>query len=165
MIAALFMLVAGCTPAPENGASPQLGAEGGSPPPAFHADRTPPPAQGTPTRNGKYLVAWEPVPAPIPTSALFEVRVTLRDAKTVALVSDAKVRVDARMPQHGHGMATRPVDDPGVCAGSGDAMTCTHPDGIYLTRGMKFHMPGEWTLTISIEGPAGNDHLDVRTTL
>ena len=147
-----FAWVAACTPAPDAALSPRA-----TPPAAT--------AQGTRTRNGKYLVDWVPVPAPIPTSELFEVRVTLLDAKTGVPVPDAKVRVDARMPQHGHGMATRPVEDPGTCTGSGDAMTCTHPDGIYLTRGMKFHMPGEWTLTISVEGPAGNDQLVVRTTL
>ncbi len=122
-------------------------------------------AQGSLTRNRRYLLSWVPAPSPIPTSELFEVRVSLRDATSGAPVTDGTVRVDARMPQHGHGMATRPVDDPGVCTGSGDAMTCTHPEGIYVTRGMKFHMPGEWTLSFAVDGPAGPDQLELRTTL
>ncbi len=157
MIAALLLGLAGCAPASEGGETSRVETQRAVAPAT--------PTAGLQTRNGRYLVDWTPVPAPIPTSELFEVRVTLRDAKSGAVLPDAKVHVDARMPQHGHGMATRPVDDPGVCTGSGDAMTCTHPDGIYVTRGMKFHMPGEWTLTISVEGPSGHDQLDVRTTL
>lgn len=110
------------------------------------------------TKGGLYTVAWTTVPAPIPMGGLFELHTTLRDAKTGALVEDATVRVDARMPQHGHGMATKPEDDPGAC--SGEPPVCRHPDGVYVTRGMKFHMPGEWTLSFVVDGPAGPDRLD-----
>lgn len=87
---------------------------------------------------------------------LFEVEAVLTDAKTGAPIEDATVRIDARMPQHGHGMATRPEDDPGTC----DAAGCRHPGGRYVTRGMKFHMPGDWALTFDVDGPAGPDRLE-----
>jgi hypothetical protein len=54
--------------------------------------------------------------------------------------------VDARMPQHGHGMETKPKLREGEPV-----------DGIYLTDGFKFHMPGEWTVTVAVTGPLGED--------
>jgi hypothetical protein len=104
--------------------------------------------EGT-TANGLYHLAWETKPAPIPMGQLFEIDTTLTDAKTGKPIEDAVVRVDARMPQHGHGMATKPEDVGGP-----------HPSGVYVTRGMKFHMPGDWTITFTVDGPAGSDRLE-----
>ncbi len=114
-----------------------------------------------PTALKLYTVTWKTDPRPLPLSTLFEIEATLTDAKG-APVEDAKVRIDARMPQHGHGMATRPEDDEGVCDAAG---ACTHPGGVYRTRGMKFHMPGEWSLRFDVDGPAGTDHLLVPVQL
>jgi hypothetical protein len=114
------------------------------------------------TKQGAYVLDWGPQPDPIVAGELFTVRVSLRDAATGAPVEDATVQVDARMPQHGHGMATRPEDDRGSCDGAG---RCLHPGGVYLTRGMKFHMPGEWTLSFQVDGPRGRDHGDARYAL
>lgn len=109
------------------------------------------------TERGLYRLEWTTEPAPIPTSELFVVRVELKDPETGAPVEDATVRVDATMPAHGHGMATRPEPDPGVCTGG----TCTHPGGVYTIRGLKLHMPGEWQFRFEVEGPAGADALTV----
>jgi hypothetical protein len=109
-----------------------------------------------PTKNGLYRVSWRPVPDPIVLSELFTVEATVTDAAGVP-VEDGVVRIDARMPQHGHGMATKPEDDPGVCDAEGK---CRHPGGVYRTRGMKFHMPGDWTVTFDVKGPAGEDRLE-----
>lgn len=109
------------------------------------------------TANKLYTLSWRTDPAPPPLSTLFEIEATLTDA-VGAPVTDATVRIDAKMPQHGHGMATKPEDDRGVCDASG---ACVHAEGRYRTRGMKFHMPGEWTIRFDIEGPLGADHLDV----
>jgi hypothetical protein len=65
-----------------------------------------------------------------------------------------KVTLDARMPQHGHGMETKPVQDEGTCTGD----VCTHPGGRYRAEGFKFHMPGAWTVTIDVVGPRGPDN-------
>jgi hypothetical protein len=155
---ALWLLLA-CAGAPgSSSASP--GAEGCTP------SATPPPAvsgsRRVTTKQGAYIVEWTTDPQPVVSGELFSVRVTLRDAATGAPVEDGTVQVDARMPQHGHGMATRPEDDRGTCDAAG---ACRHPGGVYVTRGMKFHMPGEWTLTFQVEGPRGRDHADARTTL
>ncbi|MDP2304506.1 MAG: FixH family protein [Pseudomonadota bacterium] len=138
-------------------AGPEAPATPPAPSASTHAEVAPLATAPLPTSKGLYRISWLTEPAPPPLSALFEIEATLTDAAG-APVTDAKVRIDARMPQHGHGMATKPEDDPGVCDASG---ACSHPDGRYRTRGMKFHMPGEWTLRFDVEGPGGTDHLEV----
>jgi hypothetical protein len=108
------------------------------------------------TVSKRYGVTWTTVPTPVPLSELFTLEAVVTDAKTGAPVEDATVRINATMPQHGHGMATRPEDDPGVCGEGG----CRHPGGVYRTRGMKFHMQGDWLLRIEVDGPKGADRLE-----
>lgn len=105
------------------------------------------------TQVGRYQVKLELEPEPPPLGELFRVRatVTLRDGRPV---ETAKVEVDAQMPQHEHGMETRPRLRPGEC----DAEDrCKFPDGIYIFDGFKFHMSGDWTLLVHVEGPRGPD--------
>lgn len=78
---------------------------------------------------------------------LFEVVTTVRDRRSGQLVRGASVRVDASMPQHGHGMVTRPEH---VELG----------DGRYLTRGMKLHMPGAWRLRVDAKQGTRSDRFD-----
>jgi hypothetical protein len=142
----VFAVLLGCSGTPggtagSTGAAPQAPAAA---------------AASVPTRNGLYRVEWHTVPDPIVLSELFEVEATVTD-KAGNPVEDGTVRIDARMPQHGHGMATRPEDDPGECDAAGK---CRHPGGVYRTRGMKFHMPGDWTVTFDVVGPAGEDRLE-----
>lgn len=106
------------------------------------------------TQTRKYEVTLELVPDPPQMGELFVVRATLRDRAGVP-IEDAKVLLDARMPQHDHGMMTDPVDEPGVCDAAG---ACTHPGGVYETSGFKFHMGGEWTILVTVEGPNGLDN-------
>ncbi len=75
-------------------------------------------------------------PAPQPGD-LFEVLTSVHDARTGERRAVA-VAVDATMPHHGHGMATKPVHEP-------------LEDGRVRTRGMKLHMPGRWLLTVTGE--------------
>jgi hypothetical protein len=118
-----------------------------------YPEKAPPPTTFT-TAGGRYVIAYTTSPSPVPLSQLFEIEATVTDAKTGAPVDGATVRIDARMPQHGHGMATKPVDDPGP-----------HTDNRYVTKGMKFHMPGDWTIRFDVDGPAGSDSVDVQHKL
>ncbi len=122
--------------------------------------RTPPSprANEVTTAHGAYTLTYAVDPSPVRASELFSITTRVFDAKSGAAIDDAKVTVDARMPQHGHGMATKPKDDPGKCD---DAGVCRHPGGAYITRGMKFHMPGEWTLTFAVDGPRGMDRAEL----
>lgn len=143
----MFLLaILGCSEAPT-----------ASPPPSSPAEAAPAVQAPLPTSRKLYQVTWRTEPSPPPLSTLFEIEATVTDPSG-APITDATVRIDATMPQHGHGMATKPENDPGVCDATG---ACAHPDGRYRTRGMKFHMPGEWTLRFDVEGPKGTDHLEV----
>lgn len=53
-------------------------------------------------------------------------------------VERAAVRVDGKMPQHIHGLPTRPQ------------VTKELGNGDYLLEGVKFHMPGWWVLDFDI---------------
>ncbi len=118
------------------------------------------------TQSGAYNVALAFDPAPPPVGALFAVQatVTQRDGSPLEF---GTVALDARMPQHNHGMETDPVDLAGVCPDDGDAATaataataasaCPHVGGVYRTEGFKFHMPGAWTVTVDVRGPRGPD--------
>lgn len=121
----------GCTTAPEAPSKPSL--------------------HGT-TQLHRYDVALE-LPDPPPMGALFDVKakLTLPDGTPV---ENAKVTLDARMPEHAHGMQTDPKPDPGVCDASG---LCSHPNGEYLSRGFKFHMGGLWSVSVNVDGPRGAD--------
>lgn len=168
------------------------------------------------TQVGRYRVSLDLEPDPPKLGELFRVqaRVTLPDGRPV---ETAKVVLDARMPQHEHGMETRPRLREGVCAGAADPGTeamvsseatkvsspagggddtsvaartarstadtdvpahraadappdaaegsdrlCRHPEGRYIFDGFKFHMAGEWTMLIQIDGPAGPDSTSMR---
>lgn len=126
---ALLFVLAGCTQATEEA------------PPPVHA------SGDIQTREGKYQIHWQASTDPIVLGELFEIDSTLKD-KDGKTVETASVTVDARMPQHGHGMSTRPQQQ-------------QKPDGHYQSSGMKFHMPGEWTIIFVVDGPAGPDRAEV----
>jgi hypothetical protein len=49
------------------------------------------------------------------------------------------------MPQHAHGFITEP------------RVTRSLGVGTFLIEGVKFHMPGDWTLRVELVGPSGPD--------
>jgi hypothetical protein len=63
-------------------------------------------------------------------------------------VTDAAITVDGDMPQHGHGLPTRPQ------------VTKHLGNGDYLVEGMKFQMGGWWVVDFTIA--AGTRHDTVR---
>ena len=68
----------------------------------------------------------------------------LQDASG-APVTGARFLVDGGMPQHGHGLPTRP------------RVTREVEAGTYQIDGMKFSMTGCWELTLDIDGARGTD--------
>lgn len=78
----------------------------------------------------------------------FTVTTRLSDARSGEPVEGALVEADARMPEHGHGMATRPE----------------HRElggGRYQSRGMKLHMPGLWVFSACARRGAREDCIEV----
>lgn len=107
------------------------------------------------TQSGKYLVAVRALAEPLPMGELFAMEATVTDPSG-APVPSAGVTIDARMPQHNHGMETKPVPREVVCDAPGPR-GCPHPDGVYVSDGFKFHMAGSWTVLVDVNGPVGLD--------
>ena len=97
-----------------------------------------------PSAQGRYVVRMEP-PASAPAiNQIHAWRITLQ-APDGAPVRAARIRVDGGMPQHGHGLPTRPQ------------VTRELADGTYLMEGMKFSMTGWWEIKLAIDAAAGAD--------
>jgi hypothetical protein len=96
------------------------------------------------TDHGLYVAQLEADQSPVPVGKLhtWTVTVSTPDGKPA---QTAAISIDGGMPQHGHGLPTRPD------------VTTDLGGGAHLIEGMKFNMDGWWTLTVSIEGSAGSD--------
>ena len=92
--------------------------------------------------TGAYTATLVPA-APLRTGRMQAVAVRLTDGAGRP-VESAAVEVDGGMPQHGHGLPTRPR---AVSAGG----------GTYRIAGLKFNMGGWWEVKLRITGPAGRD--------
>jgi hypothetical protein len=72
------------------------------------------------------------------------VRVRLTDAAG-APVENATILVDGGMPEHGHGLPTRP------------RMTRAIEPGLYEIEGVRFNMGGWWEFKLAIDAQGGSD--------
>lgn len=61
-----------------------------------------------------------------------------------APVDGATITVDGGMPQHGHGLPTKPI-------------VTAQTAGAYAAEGMKFNMGGWWVVRFHIDGAQGRD--------
>ena len=64
-----------------------------------------------------------------------------------APIDSATILVDGGMPQHGHGLPTKP------------RVTRALGDGDHLVEGMKFNMGGWWVVKFRVAAAKGNDSL------
>jgi hypothetical protein len=97
-----------------------------------------------PSVQGRYVVQMEP-PAAAPAINqihAWQIKVSSPDG---APVRNARIAVDGGMPQHGHGLPTRPQ------------VTREVADGTYLMEGMKFSMTGWWEIKLAIQATGGPD--------
>ncbi|MFQ5413769.1 MAG: FixH family protein [Phycisphaerae bacterium] len=127
-----------------------------APPRAAHAP-TPDPAVRLPYRtrsnDGTYVVAYRPVPDPIPMNDMFELEVLVAPRGTERVTPpDVDLAVDASMPAHRHGMTTRA------------RVTRTGP-GRYHVDGLLFHMPGHWELYFDITRDGETERAQVNVDL
>lgn len=93
--------------------------------------------------EGHYVARVEPRET-IRINRLHSWHLELRDREGNGVVG-ATIEVDGGMPQHGHGLPTRP------------RVTKELNDGRYEVDGMRFNMGGWWVVTFRITGPAGTD--------
>ena len=102
--------------------------------------------------QGRYLVRMEP---PVTTPAInqmhaWQISLSSPDG---APVRNARITVDGGMPQHGHGLPTRPQVTREVAAGT------------YLMEGMKFSMTGWWEIKLAIQAAEGADTVVFNTVV
>jgi hypothetical protein len=93
--------------------------------------------------QGAYVAQIQPA-APLAVRKMQSVNIRITDAQGVP-VDGAAITVDGRMPQHGHGLPTRP------------RVTRAHGNGVYQIDGLRFNMGGWWEFRLVIAGQAGAD--------
>lgn len=97
-----------------------------------------------PTAEGRYVVTLQPPAATPAINQLHSWQVRL-ETPAGQPVGRARITVDGGMPQHGHGLPTRP------------RVTRELADGTYLLEGMKFSMTGWWEIKLAIQAVDGED--------
>lgn len=93
-----------------------------------------------------YTATLEPAVQPLKARRLLKVQVSIRDAAGQP-VDGAAIEVDGGMPEHGHGLPTKP------------RVTKSLGDGRYEIEGLRFNMGGWWELHLAIATPAGTDRV------
>lgn len=145
--AAVAFLLAGCErPAERGSPAPPASAPASGPaisarPAAEPPLPAPPEIEWTETlksADGTYVVRYHCEPHPIPLGDLFRMTVGVFAADGEKRVGDdVELRVDAAMPEHAHGMNTRPTVERGR-------------DGLFRVDGMLFHMSGYWEIYFDV---------------
>lgn len=102
------------------------------------------------SENGLFKVSYNASTGTVPVNQMHEwtLHVETADGQPV---EDAAITVDGDMPQHGHGLPTRPQVTKNL--GGGD----------YLVEGMKFQMGGWWVMdfTITANGQTDSVHFNM----
>ena len=112
-----------------------------------NSDSEPTPTQGAQTletKNGLFSVSYSTEIEPPPLHQIHEWILTVQ-SKEGTPVDGANILVDGDMPEHQHGLPTQPevTEDLG--------------SGRYRVEGMKFSMPGYWTVTIFVQAEGQYD--------
>jgi YtkA-like len=105
-----------------------------------------------PSADHKYVVTLQPPAQPAAINQLHAWQVRLASPAGMP-VPHARIKVDGGMPQHGHGLPTRPQVTQELAAGT------------YLIEGMKFSMTGWWEIKLAIDGPTGADRVTFNTVV
>jgi hypothetical protein len=98
------------------------------------------------SEQGLYKVTYVAEINPVPINQMLKWTLHVEDAEG-QLVENATITVDGDMPQHGHGLPTRPQ------------VTRYLGNGDYLVEGLKFHMPGWWVVDFQIEADGQQDQV------
>ena len=89
------------------------------------------------TDNNYFTVRFVSKLKPIAINTMHAWIIQIQNNKN-EIISNADISVKGGMPEHDHGLPTRPQ------------VTKYLGDGCYLLEGMKFHMGGWWTITFII---------------
>lgn len=104
-----------------------------------------------PSAKNKYTATLQPrEPLRLRRLQTVPVLITHADGRPVHA---AALQVDGGMPEHGHGLPTRP------------RVTRALGGGVYEIEGLRFSMGGWWQLKLAIESPAGADSVTFNLSL
>ena len=100
--------------------------------------------------NELFRVSYESSAASVPVNQMHQWTLHVETADGLP-VDNATITVDGDMPQHGHGLPTRPQ------------VTQNLGNGDYLVEGLKFQMAGWWVMdfTISADGQTDAVHFNM----
>ncbi|MEW6426893.1 MAG: FixH family protein [Thermodesulfobacteriota bacterium] len=115
-----------------------IDAKAAGPPPAATSGAT------VQSVRGRYTVSYASDPSEPPLNRIHSWLLTVTDAGGRPATGLA-IKVDGDMPAHGHGLPTRPQ------------ITGETGPGVYRLEGLKFSMPGWWTITLYIRDGAETD--------
>jgi hypothetical protein len=98
------------------------------------------------TEQRLYRIGYVPEFDPVPINQIqrWLLHIETADGQPV---ENAQIRVDGDMPQHGHGLPTRPQ------------VTRHLGNGDYQVEGLKFHMPGWWVVDFDIDASGQSDRV------
>ncbi len=92
-----------------------------------------------------YKATLQPA-APLKLRDLLTIPILVTDAEGKP-VEGVRISIDGGMPEHGHGLPTRP------------RMGRALGQGVYELEGLRFSMDGWWELILTIDGPKGSDRV------
>lgn len=104
------------------------------------------------TAEKNFIVTLQAPATPAAINQIHSWQLRLTSPTGVAL-SNVRIAVDGGMPQHGHGLPTRPQVTPPLA------------DGSYRIDGMKFSMTGWWEIKLTIQSDAGIDKVTFNTVI
>lgn len=102
--------------------------------------------------GGQYRLTIRPRGDTIPLSQIHSWILHV-ETTTGTPVDSAAICIDGGMPEHGHGLPTRP------------RMTENLKNGDYLIEGMKFSMRGWWVVKFTVTTPGGVDSVRFNLSL
>ena len=104
------------------------------------------------SEQGLYSVSFDSALDPIEINRIHSWLLHIETVDGQSL-QNAEISVDGGMPAHAHGLPTQPR----VVANIGE--------GNYRLEGMRFHMPGIWEITITIEANGTTDRVVIALEL
>jgi hypothetical protein len=105
-----------------------------------------------PSRHGLFVLSYASELVPLQINKLHAWTLHLEDPQGNPVVG-ANLQVSGGMPAHDHGLPTYP------------RITAELGDGDYRLDGMRFHMSGDWEITITITTDDGTDSVVVPVIL
>lgn len=96
------------------------------------------------TEGGHYRIRVRPAVQPVPLHRMHDWIVGIELLGDASKIPTA-VTFDGGMPSHGHGFVTQP------------RVTRNLGGGEFLVEGVKFHMPGEWVLRVTVASGSASE--------